>query len=416
MWSVSRLIIIKSTRSEAEFFTQSSLHGAKRSSLHKVPYTERSEDKVPYTKRSGVLYTKFPTRSEAKIKIPTRSEAKFFTRSSLHEAKRSSLHKVPNTERSEVLLIMAAQNKLFQRLIWLVDTIYSAGHITREEIDRRWANSVYNDEHASRYGERNFHRHKDTIYEMFGIEIVCNRSTKEYSLASLGDMENGGIRSWLIDTFAINNIVNLAGDMKKRILFEPIPEGTRFLSPIVSAMREGRQLFVTYQRFEKPQPHSFLLAPYCLKVFKQRWYLVGKPEDHPEEDSPRIYALDRMKDICATEKPFHMPKDFNPSRFFAAQFGVDRSVTHAERVLIKVTAATSNYIRTLPIHGSQVELERNEQYSIFCFRIAPTYDFIQELRKHGATLEVLEPAYLREEFRQESTRLELLYNTEKKHP
>lgn len=310
---------------------------------------------------------------------------------------------------------MAAQNKLFQRLIWLVDTIYSAGHITREEIDRRWANSGYNDEHASRYGERNFHRHKDTIYEMFGIEIVCNRSTKEYSLASLGDMENGGIRSWLIDTFAINNMVNLAGDMKKRILFEPIPEGTRFLSPIVSAMREGRQLFVTYQRFEKPQPHSFLLAPYCLKVFKQRWYLVGKPEDHPEEDSPRIYALDRMKDICATEKPFHMPKDFNPSRFFAAQFGVDRSVTHAERVLIKVTAATSNYIRTLPIHDSQVELERNEQYSIFCFRIAPTYDFIQELRKHGATLEVLEPAYLREEFRQESTRLELLYNTEKKH-
>ena len=376
MWSVSRLIIIKSTRSEA-----------KRSSLHKVPYT----------------------------KFPTRSEAKFFTQSSLHEAKRSSLHEVPNTERSAVLLNMAAQNKLFQRLIWLVDTIYSAGHITREEIDRRWANSGYNDEHASRYGERNFHRHKDTIYEMFGIEIVCNRSTKEYSLASLGDMENGGIRSWLIDTFAINNMVNLAGDMKKRILFEPIPEGTRFLSPIVSAMREGRQLFVTYQRFEKPLPHSFLLAPYCLKVFKQRWYLVGKPEDHPEEDSPRIYALDRMKDICATDKPFHMPKDFNPSRFFAAQFGVDRSVTHAERVLIKVTAATSNYIRTLPIHGSQVELERNEQYSIFCFRIAPTYDFIQELRKHGATLEVLEPAYLREEFRQESTRLGLLYSTGKKH-
>ena len=347
-----------------------------------------------YTKRSEVLYTKFPTRSEAK----------FSTQSSLHEAKRSSFDH------------MAAQNKLFQRLIWLVDTIYSAGHITREEIDRRWANSGYNDEHASRYGERNFHRHKDTIYEMFGIEIVCNRSTKEYSLASLGDMENGGIRSWLIDTFAINNMVNLAGDMKKRILFEPIPEGTRFLSPIVSAMREGRQLFVTYQRFEKPLPHSFLLAPYCLKVFKQRWYLVGKPEDHPEEDSPRVYALDRMKDICATDKPFHMPKDFNPSRFFAAQFGVDRSVTHAERVLIKVTAATSNYIRTLPIHGSQVELERNEQYSIFCFRIAPTYDFIQELRKHGATLEVLEPAYLREEFRQESTRLGLLYSTEKKHP
>lgn len=41
---------------------------------------------------------------------------------------------------------MAAQNKLFQRLIWLVDTIYSAGEIAREEIARRWVGSPY-DEH-----------------------------------------------------------------------------------------------------------------------------------------------------------------------------------------------------------------------------------------------------------------------------
>ncbi|MGN1248340.1 MAG: helix-turn-helix transcriptional regulator [Paludibacteraceae bacterium] len=304
---------------------------------------------------------------------------------------------------------MAAQNKLFQRLIWLVDTIYSAGHITREEIDRRWAHSSYNDEHASEYGERNFHRHKDTIFEMFGIEIVCNRSTKEYSLASLGDMEEGGIRSWLIDTFAINNMVNIAGDMKNRILFEPIPEGTRFLSTIVSAMKEEHQLYVTYRRFDSPAPHSFLLTPYCLKVFKQRWYLVGKPEDHPEEAEPRVYALDRVKEICATDKPYRMPKDFKPSKFFEAQFGVDRSTTEAERIRIKVSAATANYIRTLPIHGSQFELERNDQYSLFGFYVAPTYDFIQELRKHGSNLEVIEPIHLREKFKQESARLGQIY-------
>ena len=49
---------------------------------------------------------------------------------------------------------MAAQNKLFQRLIWLIDTIYSAGNITREEIDRRWAHAAYNDTHATEYGNR----------------------------------------------------------------------------------------------------------------------------------------------------------------------------------------------------------------------------------------------------------------------
>lgn len=64
---------------------------------------------------------------------------------------------------------MAAQNKLFKRLIWLVDTIFSAGHITRDEIDCRWARSSYNENHDPEYGERNFHRHKDAPCEGYGI-------------------------------------------------------------------------------------------------------------------------------------------------------------------------------------------------------------------------------------------------------
>ena len=50
---------------------------------------------IPYTEQSEVLCTKSPRRSEAE----------FFTRSSLHEAKRSSLHEVPYTNRSEVTCI-----------------------------------------------------------------------------------------------------------------------------------------------------------------------------------------------------------------------------------------------------------------------------------------------------------------------
>ena len=72
---------------------------------------------------------------------------------------------------------MAAQNKLFQRLIWLADTVYSAKHITMDEIDSRWSKSPYNDAHESRYGKRHFSRHKETIAELFSIEIVCDRST-----------------------------------------------------------------------------------------------------------------------------------------------------------------------------------------------------------------------------------------------
>ena len=59
--------------------------------------------------------------------------------------------------------------------------------------------------------------------------------------------------------------------------------------------------------------------------------------------------------------------------------------------------------------GMRFELERNDEYSIFGFYVAPTYDFIQELRKFGSTLEVLEPAHLRDEFKVESENLAKMY-------
>lgn len=47
--------------------------------------------------------------------------------------------------------------------------------------------------------------------------------------------------------------------------------------------------------------------------------------------------------------------------------------------------------------------------SIFGFYVAPTYDFIRELRKFGSTLEVLEPASLRDEFKEGSENLAKIY-------
>jgi len=82
---------------------------------------------------------------------------------------------------------MAAQSKLFQRLIWLVDTIYSAGHISRDEIDRRWSSARYNDMHETEYGERNFHRHREAIAALFGwipcvigALIILNKMNNNY--------------------------------------------------------------------------------------------------------------------------------------------------------------------------------------------------------------------------------------------
>ena len=55
------------------------------------------------------------------------------------------------------------------------------------------------------------------------------------------------------------------------------------------------------------------------------------------------------------------------------------------------------YVRALPFHHSQVEIETNNEYSIFELRMKPTFDFKQELLSRGADIEVLSPLFFREE-------------------
>jgi hypothetical protein len=81
-----------------------------------------------------------------------------------------------------------AASELLNRYIWLVDLIYRTGGITREEINRRWANSRYNVDNEDEIPERTFHRHKDAIKELFDINIVCDRSAgKVYCIENQED-------------------------------------------------------------------------------------------------------------------------------------------------------------------------------------------------------------------------------------
>ena len=280
-----------------------------------------------------------------------------------------------------------------------MDVIYSAGEITRDEINRRWVNSICNESEESVYPERTFDRHREDIAQLFGIEIECSKSAGNiYRIANKEQMKER--RSWVIDNFAINNLVNFDPSVGARIIFEDIPEGNRYLGTIATAMQEGKMLWMSYQGFNRTEAHAFLLAPYCIKVFHQRWYMVGKPEDHPEETEPSVYALDRVKALGLTDKKWHFPKDFDGSKFISGHFGVDHQ-GEPEHVRIRVDARTAQYMNTLPLHHSQKEELRTPEYSEFSFFIALTYDFKQELRKQGSNLQVLAPDHLRDEFVQE---------------
>lgn len=303
---------------------------------------------------------------------------------------------------------MPKQNSsvLFNRYIWLIDLIYSAGYITREEIDRRWSRASLNFDHESMIPERTFHRYKDAIQEMFQIDIRYNKS-RGYYIENTEDIQRDELRQWLIGTFAVENLIGESSELRRRILLEDIPSGQRHLTPIIEAMRDGVKIRIMYQSFHSAEPSTFILAPYCVRVFRQRWYVLGTSEKGKEL---RLYGLDRILNTEQTTTPFVPPENFDAEAFFANGYGVTVDERKPEIVRISVDAYQANYLRSLPIHPSQEETERNNDYSVFQFFIVPTYEFIKELLSYGGTLEVLSPKWLRKEMKQEARTMNEIYN------
>ena len=297
---------------------------------------------------------------------------------------------------------------LFNRYIWLIDTIYSAGRISLEEINIRWARSQYNETRESAIPERTFHRHKDTIKSIFGIDIRCDKTDGNvYYIANADDIAHDGIRKWIVSTFAVNNLIHESAALRNRILFEDIPSGQQFLTHIIRAMRDGRTIEISYRNFRNDTPHIFEVEPYCVKVFRQRWYLVARSIGY---DEVRIYGLDRMDVVRTTEQPFSVPPAFDGREYFADSYGIitDAEVI-VEKVRLRVSAEQRQYLRSLPLHHSQCETECTDNYSVFEFYLRPTFDFQQAIRSHGTAMEVLSPAWLREQFAKEAENIAKMY-------
>ena len=284
-------------------------------------------------------------------------------------------------------------SNLFNRYVWLVDIIYRKKRITFEEINNYWQRATLNED-GEELPIRTFHNHRKAIEQMFDIFIECNkRDGYTYYIENFEDMEQGGVRSWLLNTFAVNSLINESHKIKQRILFEKIPSGQIYLTPIIEAMRDSLSIEIEYQSFWQNTPYTFEIYPYCIKVFKQRWYVIGYS---PYKENILIYALDRIKNIKITDNPFQLPNDFDGETFFADCFGIIAGDgTDVEKVLLKVYKNKDSYIRTLPLHHSQKEVENTPDYTIFSYKIRPTFDFKQELLSHGEEIEVLSPEWFR---------------------
>lgn len=287
---------------------------------------------------------------------------------------------------------------LFQEFIWLVKTIHKAGKITLEEINRRWLDTEMSG--GLPIARSTFNRHRDAILDMFGVIIECDKKDGfRYYIDNAEVLKEDTIQNWMLSTLSVNSILSESKGVHNRIILESIPSDGENLHKFIDAMKRGVRVKVYYQRYGGEAPKSSMkLDPYFVKLFGRRWYALVK---FPE---PTAYlftlAFDRIQSVELTDEKYHYDKDCDPLTWFRDCYGIVRSPdVPVEKVIIRAFGREPNYLRDLPLHHSQKEIEKADGYSDFELMLSPTADFFSPLLARGSAIKILQPQWLADEIK-----------------
>lgn len=276
------------------------------------------------------------------------------------------------------------------RYLWIAETLSRYRKLTREQLNELWLRSPLSE--GKPMPERTFHYYRRAIEEVLHIDILCN-SRGEYYIDAPASKRGRVFANWLLDNITVGQALQNSDVSAERISVEEVPSAREFLPMALEALKANEKIRFTYAGFSRSRAEpGIVFHPYFLKLYHQRWYMVGLRE---KSGDIRTYALDRVKEMTIIKETFEMPSGENPAAdIFHNIIGVSSSKAGVRTVRLRANRTQAKYFRALPLHHSQTE-EMHDEYSVFTLRVKINYELVHELLACGSAVEVLQPAELK---------------------
>lgn len=141
---------------------------------------------------------------------------------------------------------------IIRRLLWVMNEILDStpnGGITRQALSDKWKKSCKNDKPGSPIPERTFYRIRDGIKELFGCELICNPTTKKYTI----QLEDETVQD--NESPLLKILMHNAGRASINEILQMLVAGNDIPS---NDMRAARDLSVAVSRLPQKYAESFL--------------------------------------------------------------------------------------------------------------------------------------------------------------
>ncbi len=300
--------------------------------------------------------------------------------------------------------------------IWLVNTLRRARSLSFAEIQEKWKDSDLSE--GNTLARSTFNRHREAIRELFSVCIDCERSGNRYYISNEQVLSQRCMQSWLLSSLTVGELMADSLSLQNRIVFESIPSEQVFLKPLAKAMKLNVKVVVDYRRYGAEQITHSEFEPYCVKLFQQRWYVLGHfhreaTDEKPERDYFAVFSLDRILKLELTHATFKMPDNFVADDFFKECFGVIvGDETPCERVVLRAFSPEHYYLADLPLHPSQRTVAQGDGFADFELTLRPTVDFRNYVMSRGRYIKVLAPQWLAEHMEDRHRRAAEIYSKE----
>lgn len=244
--------------------------------------------------------------------------------------------------------------------------------------------------------EHKFYRYADPDYSIANMPMSQNdyevMQEAVDMLRQLQDfdqfVEMSDVVNRLQDKLAVTK-----NNRKPIVHFDNVPDlkGLRLLNPLYSHIAHKQTLRIMYQSFTAREPREFILCPYLLKEFRNRWFLFGS-----KADDLLLYnlPLDRIVSVEPSDVPFRENPEFDAEHFFDDVIGVSKNIhDKAKCVKFWASAEQSRYIRTKPLHPSQRLLSEDEKdrSCIFSIKVVINFEMYSVFMSYGPGVKILSP-------------------------
>jgi len=244
-------------------------------------------------------------------------------------------------------------------------------------------------------GRKRVYRYTDTSFSISSQPLnEVDANHLKSALLTLSRFNGLPQFDWIDElSIRLEDSFNLTKESKNIISFEEneFLKGKEYITQLYDAIHYKKVLNVEYKNFKSEEPQNFILHPYYLKQYNNRWFLFGQDERF---ETLTNLALDRIEKIDESDIEF-IETNIEFNEYFDDVIGVSVNDDLVERVLLKVSNNSINYIKTKPLHGSQKIIEENDVFSIIELELIPNYELESIILSFGDNIEIAKPNNLR---------------------